>query len=69
MGKAKLLRIIARLVSQRPHEMQRGLDRAARTVDRKTGGKYSHQIDRGVRTAGRYLHGRGRGHGHGGDRR
>lgn len=58
-----ILRLLDKAVSQRPNELQRGIDRAARTADRKTGGRYRSQIERGTNAATRYIdrHGRGRG--------
>lgn len=58
------LRLINKAVSQRPDELQRGIDRAARTADRKTGGRYRSKIERGTSAATRYIdrHGRGRSH-------
>lgn len=57
-----ILRLVNKAVSQRPDQLRRGVDRAARTADRKTGGRYSSQIERGTRAATRYIdsHGRGR---------
>lgn len=50
--------MLDRMVSSRPDEVRRGIDRAARAADRKTGGRYRSQIDRGTRLANRYLQGR-----------
>ncbi len=54
----RLVRLLDRVLSQRPEEVRRGIDRAARAADRRTGGKYRSQIERGTRLANRYLESR-----------
>lgn len=55
----KLVRLLNRLISERPDEVRRGVDRFGRTLDRKTGGRYSSKIQQGTRMASRYIEGRG----------
>lgn len=50
--------MLHKLIDSRPDEVRRGIDKAARTADTKTGGRYSSQITRGARAAGKYVEGR-----------
>ncbi len=52
---AKLLWYVGKLARQRPDQVHRGIDKAARMADRTSGGRYQRQIDRGTHTAKRYV--------------
>lgn len=55
----KLLWLFDKVANERPDEVRRGIDKVARTADRKTGGRYSSKIQRGTRAATKYLDSKG----------
>ncbi|MGH3326998.1 MAG: antitoxin [Streptomycetales bacterium] len=46
---------IEQLAKQRPDQVRKGIDKAARTADQRTGGKYRNKIDRGAAQAKKYF--------------
>ncbi|GAA2790853.1 antitoxin [Saccharopolyspora taberi] len=43
------------LLGKSPEKFRQGIDKAARTADEKTGGKYSEHIDKGADQARKYV--------------
>ncbi|MGH3342933.1 MAG: antitoxin [Carbonactinosporaceae bacterium] len=60
-GFEKIRHRVEQLARQRPDQVRRGIDKAARSADQRTGGKYRNKIDRGAAQAKRYLDNLGRG--------
>lgn len=50
-----------RYLRSNPDKVQRGIDKAASTLDERTKGKYSRKINKAADRAQRYTRGQGRG--------
>lgn len=56
----KLRRKASKAASEHPDTINKGLGKVGDIVDKKTGGKYADKIDKGERSAGRFLRKRGK---------